>query len=263
MIAVTKPVSATNLDRLANVSNLACSKDSKYVFLTLVGCRKGNRTCSYPEPAPSNKGRRGSTKDDLSHDDASDAGSDELRDHEEDVPLSAISGPSESPFDEKPQFERSDTTESRDSPFSATGSSDAFPRRGSVADKPQSLSDKMAVLPADIRELLEFTRQNLTNYHFNQPLEGPEFVENTIVENSLKYEPLRYAVVCFAAFHRTLSRPDGHVKHFMGFYNQSLKLLAEDLKKNQKHNYLILLTILTLANIEVSSSNAFLRYLPI
>jgi hypothetical protein len=72
------------------------------------------------------------------------------------------------------------------------------------------------------------------------------------LENALKFEPLLYAVACFAAYHRAFQRPNGDVKDFLGYHTKSIKALHESLKRSQKHTYLTILTILQLATIEVS-----------
>lgn len=68
-------------------------------------------------------------------------------------------------------------------------------------------------------------------------------------------EALLYALVGFAAYHRTIQNPSGNISEFLQYYNKSVTLLLEAFKKGGKQNTATLLTILQLATIEVSTNS--------
>ena len=68
---------------------------------------------------------------------------------------------------------------------------------------------------------------------------------------TLKNLSLLYAVVGFAAFQLTVTRSDGKIQDFLGYYNTSVSLLRKSLVENQKHTDATMLTILQLATFEV------------
>lgn len=65
-------------------------------------------------------------------------------------------------------------------------------------------------------------------------------------------EALLNAVVGFAAYHRTAQNPNGRIQDFLQYYNKSVTLLLNCLKRREKQNTATLLTILQLATIEVN-----------
>jgi hypothetical protein len=72
------------------------------------------------------------------------------------------------------------------------------------------------------------------------------------LELAVRNEPLWYAVVGFAAYYHTLTKPDGRIQDFLGYYNKSVSLLRLSIQRNKRHNLATLLTILQLASIEVN-----------
>lgn len=66
-------------------------------------------------------------------------------------------------------------------------------------------------------------------------------------------ESLLYALVGFAAYHRTIQNPSGNISEFLQYYNKSVTLLLEAFKKGGKQSTATLLTILQLATIEVKA----------
>jgi hypothetical protein len=70
-----------------------------------------------------------------------------------------------------------------------------------------------------------------------------------MIEVALRYDPLLYALVGFAAYHCTLEKPGGVLQDFLGYYQQSITLLRQTFK--QKPTIATILTILQLATIEV------------
>jgi hypothetical protein len=96
---------------------------------------------------------------------------------------------------------------------------------------------------------LDYARTNLTKHHWEMKLDTSGFFNKTLIEVALRFDPLLYAVVGFAAYHYTLSKPDGQLKDFLGYYQKSVSLLRKTFK--QKPTLATILTILQLATIEV------------
>jgi hypothetical protein len=96
---------------------------------------------------------------------------------------------------------------------------------------------------------LEYSRTHLTKHHWQMKLDGKGFLSKTLIEVALRFEPLLYAVVGFAAYHYTLTKPEGRLKDFLGYYQKSVHLLRQTFK--QKPTLATILTILQLATIEV------------
>jgi hypothetical protein len=80
-------------------------------------------------------------------------------------------------------------------------------------------------------------------------LDPCKFVSRTLIEVALCFEPLLYAVVGYAAYHHTLTKPNGRLEDFLGYYQKSVNLLRQSFKK--KPTFATILTILQLATIEV------------
>jgi hypothetical protein len=221
-----------------------------------LGCRKGNRECSYPEPSALTKTRRSSPQGKPSQDDSTSPESTGHNDLDEDTPLSSTSGPLDSPDLESPsKFFDSKSFQKSVTSTPVQLSQEAFPRRSeTTTTRNRSLSVRFTDLAPELQSLLHFAKQFLTSYHYNLPIDGidgTKFVQTVILENALRFEPLMYAVACFAAFHRAFRRPDGDVKDFLGWHTKSIKALHDSLKRGQRHTYLTILTILQLATIEV------------
>ena len=81
-----------------------------------------------------------------------------------------------------------------------------------------------------------------------------ELFKKSILEMAIKYEPLRYAVVGYAAYFHTLKRPDGHISHFLKYYNESVSRLRASITRSKKQGLSTFITILQLAAIEVGTS---------
>ena len=106
-------------------------------------------------------------------------------------------------------------------------------------------------LSQDLQFYLDYhtTRLNYLHYFFKH--DANYFLHNILIEHALQYDPLLYAVVGFAAFQLTVTRPDGKIQDFLGYYNKSVSLLRKSLVENQKHTDATMLTILQLATFEV------------
>ncbi|KAL8947483.1 MAG: hypothetical protein Q9222_006240 [Ikaeria aurantiellina] len=105
-------------------------------------------------------------------------------------------------------------------------------------------------LPPQQRFFLEYLQKNITYHHYFFRHDAGYFLHNILIEQALSYEPLLHAVVGFAAFQWTITKPDGKIQDFLGYYNRSVSLLLKSLKSGQPHTEATLLTILQLACIE-------------
>lgn len=73
---------------------------------------------------------------------------------------------------------------------------------------------------------------------------------------AMEYEPLLYAVVTFAAYHYSVSHPDGKLYTFLKYYDHSVTLLLSSLKSGEVYHDAMLLTVLQLATFEVWPINS-------
>ena len=105
-------------------------------------------------------------------------------------------------------------------------------------------------LPTDVQSQLEY-HQTLTHHQYFFKHDATEFIHVCLVEYALNFEPLLYAIVGFAAFHRTLQNPNGKIQDFLGYYNKSVTLLRRSLFEGHHPTHATLLTILQLATFEV------------
>lgn len=94
----------------------------------------------------------------------------------------------------------------------------------------------------------------MTHHHYCIAQDNDEFFRVILPNIAVRNEHLLYAVVGFAAYNRTLQDPNGKIQEFLHYYNKSVTLLLQALKRKDKHNVSILLTILQLATIEVCIS---------
>lgn len=85
-------------------------------------------------------------------------------------------------------------------------------------------------------------------------LDTGDFLKTTFLEIALSYEPLLYAITAFSAYHHTLTKSDGQLQDFLGYYNKSVSLLRESLARTPRHTLATVLTILQLATFEVGST---------
>lgn len=105
-------------------------------------------------------------------------------------------------------------------------------------------------LDANLQHLLE-VHQNMNHHHYLFKHRADDFLHVTLIEQALSYDPLLYAVCCFAAYHESLRAKNGDIKDFLEYYNKSVTLLLWSLQSQQKHTLATLLTILQLATFEV------------
>ncbi|KAF2433590.1 hypothetical protein EJ08DRAFT_60436 [Tothia fuscella] len=228
-------------------------------------CRKGGRECVYPESSSSSKTRRGSTKSrsadrgGSSPNDGEGDGEDPLFEEDESPPAEPSSATSS-------KAERSIAQDSMETPALTHGVSptpsidESEPLEPSV-DPAAQLQDagatetarsstykKWVGLPGDLRFYLTYSRTKLDRHYWGLKMDPNNFIGNTLIEVALNFEPLLYAVVGFAAYHYTLTKPDGRLHDFLGYYQKSVNLLRQHIK--QKPTIATILTILQLATIE-------------
>ena len=228
----------------------------------------------YPEQSTPTKTRRGSSKeksgegDGSSQEDESDAidtgippDEDELI-LEADEPASATAQKSRSPLrasSDPPSLihEKSLTPSTEDSANVDVPSVKTSRRPDGRSQSVQlAPSNKWSQLPQDMRFYLNYARTKLTPYHWCFKYFEASFLRTTLLEVAVRFEPLLYAVVGFAAYHHTLTKTNGKLHDFLDYYNKSVSLLRLSLKKNEKHTIATLLTILQLATIEVGSCSS-------
>jgi hypothetical protein len=113
-------------------------------------------------------------------------------------------------------------------------------------------------LPADFRHYLNYFSENITNYHYCMVADSDGFFRTILPNIAIRNDALLYAVVGFAAYHQTLQNPNGKIQEFLQYYNKSVTILLNFLKRKEKHNIATLLTILQLATIEVRFPAVFL-----
>ncbi|KAF4826300.1 Sterol uptake control protein 2 [Colletotrichum tropicale] len=248
-------------------------------------CRKGSRECIYPEP-PATKGsaaqtatsKEGNTTQQASPDSSNDpedgeedtepAGLDTIIDEDEgdeDSPHKHFAGPSRSSTASSFSLQRSGGTRGSSetpsheetksaSPSASVGTSSsqatttyAMPDLGVLS---VSSHVDWSHLPLDIRQHLEYFCKNITHYHYCMLADAQEVFRIHLLNYALRNEALLYAVVGFAAYHRTIQDPDGKMEDFLKYYNKSVILLLNSLKRREKHDVTTLLTVLQLATIE-------------
>jgi hypothetical protein len=98
---------------------------------------------------------------------------------------------------------------------------------------------------------LRYHETHLTRHHYLLKYESHSFLRTTFLDFAVGNEALLYSVVGFAAYHHTVTRPDGQIRDFLQYYNTSVTLLRAVLTKSKKHDMAALLTILQLATFEV------------
>jgi hypothetical protein len=241
-----------------------CKSSLVWFILMKVGCRKGKRDCVYPEPKSKSKRKKKQSNespllDEHDNQEGNESSADSLEHLDEEEPCSAISEEPRSSLDFRKERTVSEATNLSDSPTLVDiESSQKLYRADSTTIHPISLSGGVADLPEDLKLLLQYARENITHWHYNMIVDGPNFVEMSIFQNALIYEPLLYALCCFAAYHKSIRAPDGEIKDFLKYHSRSIRSLQDSIKTMKKHNFLTLITILQLATIEVCE-NAVVR----
>ena len=122
--------------------------------------------------------------------------------------------------------------------------------------RPRVLAErKLHELPDDIRFYLQYASTKMSHHHWGVRIDHQNFFRRTMIELALRYDPLLYALVGFAAYHYTIENPDGKLGDFLGYYQKSVTLLRQTFR--HKPTVATILTILQLATIEVCCTGAF------
>lgn len=247
------------------------------------GCQKGNRECAYPAPRTTPKTPSGSKRDQTrTVADDSISSSEEDESAGQSAPVSrrrksalqkpesvvskgvrskAVSPPyptpslSESPRPSVEQVKQenslSPSTEASSVPASAGLEPQKFSSVSTDALQGDRRTGLWTHLPQDLQFFLDYHRTHLTSHHYFFRHEANHFLHSILIEHALRYDPLLYAVVGFAAFHFTVRRSNGKIQDFLGYYNKSVSLLRKSLIDNEKHTNATMMTILQLATFEV------------
>jgi hypothetical protein len=229
------------------------------------GCRKGNRDCVYPEPSSATRSRPRPKTALHESDSSGEEPESALREtlppipDDEELPASAATSdppgsattrrdPSKTP---SLTYEKSPSPSTEGSATMAAGAARFQPRTASKGGR-QALPRSGNELPSNVRFLLNYYREHLSHHHYGFKYDGANFLKTTFLEIAVRYEPLLYGVTGFAAYHHTLTKPDGKIQDFLSYYNRSVSLLRLSLKQNPRPTIATLLTILQLATMEVS-----------
>ena len=248
-----------------------------------IGCKKGSRECTYPEPRSNPKSSSGSKRNQpyIAAED-SRSSSDDSDSLEESTPIERRrkrSGP------QKPRASSLQTSQSKqaqskprtpslieqprqsvqpvrhESSLSPSTEDSSAPASNGWFEKPEKYSSvstdvsqedrAWSHLSQDLQFYLEYHTTHLNYHHYFFKHDANHFLHKILVEHALQYDPLLYAVVGFAAFQFTVTRPDGKIQDFLSYYNKSVSLLLKSLVEHQKHTDATMLTILQLATFEV------------
>ncbi|KAI9678307.1 MAG: hypothetical protein M1817_006253 [Caeruleum heppii] len=139
---------------------------------------------------------------------------------------------------------------SQSRPTSALPKSKSRSRTHTVSSPASAGKTPWAHLSSDIQFYLHYHQTHISAYYYSFKLCSGDFLKSTFLEIAVNHEPLLYAVVGFSAYHYAVTREDGKLGDFIGYYNNSLSLLRQSLAKKQKHTEATLLTILQLATAE-------------
>ncbi|KAJ9138929.1 C6 finger domain-containing protein [Pleurostoma richardsiae] len=248
-------------------------------------CRKGKRECVYPEPAGSKSSSTSKDGATNSQHASPESSHDEEDETERDLKLDTI--PDEEEPEEEPTSQttfrapsllrRASTTSSLNlkrlgtrtrqssetpslegtkssSPSASTGTANSLtPATHQFPEQTMQIPGAQpdwAHLPPDLRFYLEYYTENISHFHYSMVHDTDDFFRMILPNLALQHQPLLYAVVGFAAYHCTLTNPNGKIHEFLQYYNKSVTLLLSSLKRKEKHNLATLMTILQLATIE-------------
>ncbi|KAL6717151.1 hypothetical protein ACLMJK_005066 [Lecanora helva] len=263
--------------RLAKLIQLA---HEALISITLSGCAKGKRDCTYPEPRETPKTSGRAKRDQPAKlADASQSSSDSDDSTEQSIPSarrrkkseadiigSSLKGPqlettsskgralspSEQP---QPSIEQvkvegslSPSTDASSAPTSS--GYDKREKLSSVSTEGSQEDKAWSHLSPDLQYYLDYHTTQLTFHHYQFKHDANYFLHHILIEQALSYEPLLFAVAGFAAYNSTVKQSNGKMQTFLGYYNKSVSLLLKSLQENEKHTDATMLTILQLATFE-------------
>ena len=99
---------------------------------------------------------------------------------------------------------------------------------------------------------LDITSVRISHHHYAVRIDTDNFYKSTLLEIAMSSDDkvLLYAIVAFAAYHRTFEPEINEILPFLSHYNKAIVLLQQSLTR-QGPNITILLAILQLTTIEV------------
>lgn len=248
----------------------------------LTGCRKGKRDCTYPGAASSSAAarskRKASTADDAS-DNADDEPEETEHDHDHsnegktDDCCAQLITPMQS-FDDSAYSTQDEIASSRPAvmadpraPLMKTPT--AIRRDSHHPITPTSMQNaRWNQLPDDIKMLLTYYRDNLTDHHYLLRDGHGGIIKKVLLERAVNDESqaLLYAVVAFATYYYTREHGDASVVNsqpgvppFLVPQGKSIALLQKSLRHGNP-DVTTLLTILQLATMEVSVADDPVSY---
>ncbi|CEJ84648.1 hypothetical protein VHEMI03538 [[Torrubiella] hemipterigena] len=231
-------------------------------------CRKGSRDCVYPDPPVTKTSK---TKDSApgatqTTPTSSNGDIDEEKDEEGDVKLATIVDEDE--HDEREGLTTTPSTTSgiQASSFRFGNTSDdkslspttmaVAANSGHLATDMAQLADELSGHPnwshlmPEFQHYLEVFRSKMSSYDYGITNDSDGFFQTTLLNLAVRDEGLLNAVTAFAAYHEVLQEPHGQLSIFLKYYNRSVKILIESLKRTDSYSITTLLTILQLATIE-------------
>ena len=230
-----------------------------------VGCRKAKRECTYPNPKNSKFGQQSA----LSRDESTfSQTTSPISSHEEegeaenaggDINLGPIPDNREPDtrmlrpitHTDKPREMSTTLVEGTKSPSSSGSTPGAI---DPTLSPDTLLLPDLSQLPQHLHFYLSYFYENITNYHYRVVSDPEAFFRSVLPGIAFQNEALLYAVVGFSAYHHALQDSRGRIQDFLQYYNRSVSLLLNSLKRKEHHGIATLLTILQLATIEVGVS---------
>lgn len=91
----------------------------------------------------------------------------------------------------------------------------------------------------------------MSAHHYSLKHDTSKFFKTDYLDHAMRYPPLLFAVVGYAAYFHTLEQPNARMHTFLQYYDESISRLRANMMKTKKHGLPTLLTILQLAAIEV------------
>ncbi|KAI2629451.1 hypothetical protein GGS21DRAFT_540353 [Xylaria nigripes] len=242
-------------------------------------CRKGKRSCSYPEP-PAAKGSASSsapkevttssqgTSPNFSVDDRDDTEGEpnleSIPDEDERIEFSPQQSGSPRGLHNDhiasalnlPKFwtrQNSETPSLDGTKSSSPSISTGTPASYTNTTLPlNSTNVNWAHLNKDLQYHLGYFCENITYFSYGLPSDPDGFFKSILPALAVHEgnEALLYAVAGFSAYHSTLRNPHGKIQDFLKYYDKSVTILLSNLKYEHQQTLGTLLTILQLATIE-------------
>ncbi|KAJ4360495.1 uncharacterized protein N0V89_001060 [Didymosphaeria variabile] len=102
----------------------------------------------------------------------------------------------------------------------------------------------------DIQFYLDYFKNHMSAHHYSLKHDTSKFFKTDYLEHAMRYPPLLFAIVGYAAYFHTLNQPNARMHTFLQYYDESISRLRANMMKTKKQGLSTLLTILQLAAIE-------------